>query len=44
MLVDGKVKGTGMCKLIFGFSPVDNNQSFWFWFQGEGQVIMNGTI
>ena len=38
MLVDGKIKGTGVCKLIFRFSSVNDNEGFWFWFQGKRQI------
>ena len=36
MLVDGKVEGTGVCKLAFWFSSINNNKGFWFRLQGEG--------
>ena len=44
MLVDGKIKGTGVGKLIFGFPSVDNNEGFWFWFQGKRQIVFYRKI
>ena len=44
MLVDSKAKGTGMGQLILGFPSVNNNQSFWFRFQGQGQVVLDREL
>ena len=42
MLVDGEVEGTGVCKLAFRFSSINNNEGFWFRLQGEEQVVLVG--
>ena len=44
MLVDSKAKGIGMGQLIFGFLSVNNNQSFWFRFQGQGQDVLDREL
>ena len=44
MLVDAKIKGTDVCKLIFGFPSVDDNEGFWFWFQGKRQIVFYRKI
>ena len=44
MLVDVEVKGAGVCKLAFSFSSVNNNKSFWFRLQGEGQVVFDYEV
>ena len=44
ILVDSKIKGTGVYKLVFGFPSVDDNEGFWFWFQGEGQIVFHRKV
>ena len=44
ILVDSKNKGTGVCKLVFCFPSVDDNEGFRFWFQSEMQIVFYRKI
>ena len=44
VLVDGKVKGAGVCKLAISLPSINNNKGFWFRFQGKGQVVFDCKV